>query len=71
MESTDSFQRSWNNANFPPKDSGRYWCIVEEQTDLGLSKFQWNCYYNIDTNQWSDNLKIMHVTFYTNFAPFI
>lgn len=26
-----------------PEDSGRYWCYVEEQNDLGKSHYQWNC----------------------------
>ncbi|MEH5991291.1 DUF551 domain-containing protein [Klebsiella variicola] len=33
-----------------PEDSGRYWCYVEEQNDLGKSHYQWNCSWNGD--QW-------------------
>ncbi|HGW1252734.1 TPA: DUF551 domain-containing protein [Klebsiella pneumoniae] len=29
-----------------PEDSGRYWCYVEEQNDLGKSHYQWNCSWN-------------------------
>jgi len=29
-----------------PAESGRYWCYVEEVTDLGRGYFQWNCAYN-------------------------
>ncbi|HCQ8432990.1 DUF551 domain-containing protein [Klebsiella oxytoca] len=29
-----------------PEESGRYWCYVEEQTDLGKSHYQWNCSWN-------------------------
>lgn len=37
-----------------PKESGRYWCYVEHQTDLGLSHFQWNCSYNEISKTFSD-----------------
>ena len=29
-----------------PAEGGRYWCYVVEQTDLGKSAYQWNCYYS-------------------------
>lgn len=29
-----------------PEVGGRYWCYVEEQTDLGKSHYQWNCSWN-------------------------
>jgi hypothetical protein len=31
-----------------PEQSGRYWCYVEEQNDLGKSHYQWNCSWNGD-----------------------
>lgn len=31
-----------------PEDSGRYWCYVEEQNDLGKSHYQWNYSWNGD-----------------------
>lgn len=31
-----------------PDESGRYWCYVEEQNDLGKSHYQWNCSWNGD-----------------------
>ncbi|HBQ6225187.1 DUF551 domain-containing protein [Klebsiella pneumoniae] len=31
-----------------PEDSGRYWCYMEEQNDLGKSHYQWNCSWNGD-----------------------
>ncbi|EIX9136949.1 DUF551 domain-containing protein [Klebsiella pneumoniae] len=31
-----------------PEDSGRYWCYVEEQNNLGKSHYQWNCSWNGD-----------------------
>jgi hypothetical protein len=30
----------------PDESIGRVWCYIEEQTDLGLSHYQWNCSYN-------------------------
>lgn len=61
-------ERYWNNNEIsPPKEGGRYWCLVEEQDDLGKSTFQWNCYYDASENSWSDNFKIMHVTHWTYF----
>jgi hypothetical protein len=38
-----------------PKISGRYIFLVEEQNDLGLSKFLWNCYFDKDINEIRDN----------------
>lgn len=37
-----------------PEESGRYWCYVEHQADLGLSYFQWNCDYNAQLKRFSD-----------------
>ncbi|MDC7948800.1 DUF551 domain-containing protein [Enterobacter kobei] len=31
-----------------PEQSGRYWCYVEEQNDLGKSHYEWNCSWNGD-----------------------
>lgn len=33
-----------------PEETGRYWCYVEEQNDLGKSHYQWNCSWN--GNRW-------------------
>lgn len=41
----------WIPVNDPPKEIGRYWCYVEEQNDLGVSHYQWNCSWNGD--EWS------------------
>lgn len=38
-----------------PEESGRYWCYIEHQTDLGLSHFQWNCSYNEIEKTFSDS----------------
>ena len=29
-----------------PGEIGRYWCYVEEQNELGVSHYQWNCSWN-------------------------
>jgi hypothetical protein len=67
---TSTFERTWKNAKLdPPKEAGRYWCVVEEQNDLGLSKYQWNCYFAEHTNRWLDDGKEYNVTYYTELAP--
>ena len=65
---TSTFERTWHNANFPPKEGGRYWCVVEGQNDLGKSRFQWNCAWNPNDNRWSDDGKTMNVVYYTELA---
>jgi hypothetical protein len=43
----------WRNARIdPPAESGRYWCIVKEVNDLGVSYYQWNCGYNQYEKAW-------------------
>lgn len=59
----------WRDRNNPPKESGRYWCYVQEQNDLGLSHFQWNCCYDVIENRWSDNHETMSVTHWMPLAP--
>lgn len=59
----------WGSVEIPPKESGRYWCYVKEINDLGVSYFQWNCSYDVIDNTWSDNLKLMTVTHWTNLLP--
>ena len=55
----------WINARIsPPRESGRYWCVVKELNDLGISYFQWNCYYESLDNQWRDKGSIVTVTHY-------
>jgi hypothetical protein len=41
--------------NALPDEGGRYWCYVEELTDLGFSYFQWNCAYNEREKTFSDS----------------
>jgi len=67
-----SFQRTWKDAVLePPKEGGRYWCVVEEQNDLGLSTYQWNCSFHDNTGEWmGDDWKIVKVTYWTELAPF-
>jgi hypothetical protein len=38
-----------------PTESGRYWCYIQELTDLGFSYFQWNCAYNANERRFSDS----------------
>jgi len=45
-----------------PKESGRYWCYISEQNDLGLSFYQWNCAYNKEENRWSSGLLAINTT---------
>jgi hypothetical protein len=45
-----------------PDATCRCWCYVEEQTDLGLSHYQWNCCFNVDTKEFTDNCKVVSVT---------
>ena len=45
-----------------PKESGRYWCYVSEQNDLGLGFYQWNCAYNKEENRWSSEHVVINVT---------
>lgn len=37
-----------------PEEGGRYWCYVQQLTDLGYSYFQWNCDYNPQLRRFSD-----------------
>ena len=61
-----SIHQTWKNAKSnPPKEGGRYWCVVEEQYDLGKSHFQWNCSYHEVEKRWSDNLKHYNVIWWT------
>lgn len=66
-----TFTLTWKDAlNNPPKEIGRYWCVVEELTDLGTFFYQWNCNYNPNNvSSWSDNHKGMNVKYWTELAP--
>ena len=67
---TSTFERTWKNARLdPPKEGGRYWCLVEEQNDLGKSHFQWNCSYHEIEKRWSDNHENYNVIYWTELAP--
>lgn len=66
---SNTFNRTWINVNTPPKEGGRYWCLIEEQTDLGKSHFQWNCNYHETEKRWSDNHKNYNVIYWTELAP--
>jgi hypothetical protein len=45
-----------------PTEGGRYWCYVEEVNSLGVSHFQWNCFYHEKEKRWSDNFVSFNVT---------
>jgi hypothetical protein len=65
-----TFERTWKNARLdPPKEGGRYWCLIEEQNDLGKSRFQWNCGYHEVEKRWSDNRENYNVIYWTELAP--
>ncbi len=70
MPST-SFSLTWKDAQKePPKEGGRYWCIVREINDLGTSYFQWNCAYNPnDIPRWTSNALRHDVILWTELAP--
>jgi len=66
----NTFERTWKNSRTnPPKEAGRYWCLIEEQGDLGLSRYQWNCYFAEHTNRWIDDGKEYKVIYWTELAP--
>ena len=45
-----------------PQEVGRYWCYVEEQTERGLSSYEWNCSYNPDGKEFRDKDLVGRVT---------
>ncbi len=58
--------KTWKNVRTdPPKESGRYWCFVIEEDDLGTSNFQCSCMYSLREKRWSQNVFSMHVTHWT------
>ena len=57
-------KKDWINATTTTPEVGRYLCVITEQTDLGLSRFVWNCSYNTNDGIWRDNLKPVTVTYY-------
>ena len=70
MNQINTFEFTWKNAkDNPPKEGGRYWCLVEEQNDLGKSHLQWNCIYHDIEKRWSDNSKNYNVIYWTELAP--
>lgn len=65
-----TFTLTWKDAQKePPKEGGRYWCLIEEQNDLGKSHFQWNCSYHEIEKRWSDNHEDYNVIYWTELAP--
>lgn len=53
----------------PPKESGRYWCFVKEQNDLGISFYQWNCSYNVDSGFTKPDNNTIEITHWTELMP--
>lgn len=54
-ESAAGREDDWIDVNDSlPEESGRYWCYIEQLTDLGFSYFQWNCDYNSQLQRFSD-----------------
>lgn len=70
---TTTFTLTWKNAEKElPKEGGRYWCIVREVNDLGISYYQWNCAYNPEETwigKWSSNALRKNVIWWTELAP--
>jgi len=66
-----TFTLTWKNAETePPKEGGRYWCIVRDVNDLGVSYYQWNCAYNPnDVPRWTSNALRQDVVWWTELAP--
>ena len=66
-----TFTLTWKNAETElPKEGGRYWCIVREINDLGVSYCQWNCAYNPnDVPRWTSNALRQDVVWWTELAP--
>ena len=66
-----TFTRTWKNAETnPPKEAGRYWCIVKEVFDSEELNYQWNCAYNKSNNpSWTDNNITKNVIWWTELAP--
>ena len=47
----------WNDVNAKlPISSGRYWCVISEQTDLGIVYSQCNCGYNEHDKNWTSEI---------------
>ena len=66
-----TFTLTWRDAEKdPPREGGRFWCIVREINDLGTSYYQWNCAYNPnDTPKWTSNALRKNVIWWTELAP--
>lgn len=64
-----TFTLTWKDAQKePPKEVGRYWCVVRDLNDLGTSYYQWNCSYNPKNTwggKWSSNALLKDVVLWT------
>jgi hypothetical protein len=62
--SDNTFTLTWKDAKKePPKEGGRYWCVIREVNDLGMSYFQWNCAYS-PNEKWTDDFIIYDVIYW-------
>lgn len=52
-----------------PELRDRYLCFIEEQNDLGLSKYVWNCYYGGEGYGFADNGIKYKVTHWQPITP--
>jgi hypothetical protein len=66
-----TFTVTWKDAQKePPKECGRYWCVVRDVNDLGTSYYQWNCAYHPENTwggKWSSNALLKDVVLWTEF----
>lgn len=63
---SDQFKNKWIDVEKElPKEGGRYWCFCTEQTELGKSFFQWNCYYDPTEKEFRDDHQKVYVTHWT------
>ena len=70
IEPSYTFTLTWKNVKKElPKEGGRYWCLVREVDDLGISYYQWNCNYNENEKRWASNAFRKDVVFWTELAP--
>lgn len=65
-----TFIREWKCAKTnPPTDPDRYWCLVKEQNDLGISYYQWNCSYNVGVGFTKPHHNDIEITHWTELLP--
>lgn len=45
-----------------PYDNSRYLCYCQDINSLGISYYQWNCCYHVNTKTFTDALRTVTVT---------